>query len=524
MALLSGFEVTIDEVNVMSAASLAAFDARAVPAGWSIVTPAQLGLGAQYQDGNYFKNGNSGASAIVLQKGNEYIVSIRGSDDAADAGQVSKLADGTYINFFKPLLNAVSAAAPTDAHFSFTGISLGGGAVNNLANIAASAYGGRFADATFVGFASPIINDKSGIVNFGFENDPIFKKLGNYQSHTSSLDNLVLATDEYLAGNYDGRHPYSEDAHYKAQIGFEAIARLSQSEFYNRMSPDSLVIFAASNGIIQDQAPGRTIGAFYLGQDTADRIVGRSGSDFIEGFSGNDTLTGGAGNDQIKGGLGNDALSGGLGIDTLDGGGGNDRLLVTGTEAKSDRLFGGIGTDTLKVTGTADLTLAKFNATTSSIEIWQGNGKAVLGDSAANTFDFSGLKSVSGISYVDGGAGNDILVGSNFADVLRGGAGVDKLTGGGGNDTLTGGADFDTFIFAAGFGKDRITDFTEGSGLNDVIQFDDAVFANFNAVMAAAVQVGANVEIRLDANNVLTLNDVSLTGAHRLMADDFTFV
>jgi hypothetical protein len=38
-----------------------------------------------------------------------------------------------------------------------------------------------------------------------FENDPIYKDLENYSNEPSSLDNLVLATAEYMAGNYDGR-------------------------------------------------------------------------------------------------------------------------------------------------------------------------------------------------------------------------------------------------------------------------------------------------------------------------------
>jgi hypothetical protein len=38
------------------------------------------------------------------------------------------------------------------------------------------------------------------------------------------------------------------------------------------------------------------------------------------------------------------------------------------------------------------------------------------------------------------------------------------------------------------------------------------------------VQVGLDVEIHLDADNVLTLSNVSLTGATTLVADDFRFI
>jgi Ca2+-binding RTX toxin-like protein len=64
-----------------------------------------------------------------------------------------------------------------------------------------------------------------------------------------------------------------------------------------------------------------------------------------------------------------------------------------------------------------------------------------------------------GSGTLRGDAGNDTLTGGNGADRLDGGADNDSLTGGGGNDVLTGGGGADRFIFAAGFGHDRITDF-----------------------------------------------------------------
>jgi Ca2+-binding RTX toxin-like protein len=524
MSLLTGFNVTFEQCALMGYASLAAFDGKPIPDGWTVVTPADLGLGSQYQDGNYFKNGNSGASAIVLQQGNEFIIAFRGTDDSADVANYTMLANGSYLNFFTPLLNAVSAYAPVDAQFSFTGASLGGGVVNNIANVAATAYGGRFADGTFVAFASPIVVNKSGILNLGVENDPIFKLVNGYRDQASSLDNLVLATDNYLAGNYDGRHPFSMDDHNSAQLGLDAVNQLQVSEFYDIMVPDSNVIFAASDGVITDMNPKRaSVGAFYIGREGSDdQMKGRNGADFLEGFGGDDTLTGGAGNDQIKGGEGNDTITGGLGNDILQGGDGDDTFVISGLDAKLDQFDGGAGYDTLQVTGTSDLIMLGFNPT--SVETWQGNGKGVIGDKTANTLDFSGLQSVSGLAYVDGGAGSDVLVGSQGADDLRGNKGRDTITGGEGNDTLSGGADPDAFIFHADFGKDVITDFTEGTGLNDVIQFDQSLFADFNAVMAAAVQVGLDVEIHLDADNVLTLSNVSLTGATTLVADDFRFI
>src|SRR5262245_65079823 len=121
MSLLSGFDVSLSEIRVLGDASRAAFAGGSIPSGWSVVTPDALGLGNQYQDGNYYRGGNTGASAIVLQKGNEYIVSFRGTDGADDVSRYFELYSGQYINHFSPLLNALAAQAPSDATFSFTG-------------------------------------------------------------------------------------------------------------------------------------------------------------------------------------------------------------------------------------------------------------------------------------------------------------------------------------------------------------------------------------------------------------------
>jgi RTX calcium-binding nonapeptide repeat (4 copies) len=304
MSLLSGFNVTLPQLDLLGQAAMAAFAGGAIPAGWNVVTPQQLGIASQYRDGNYFTN--NGATAIVLQQGSTWIVSFRGTDGLDDVLQYPKLVFGTYINHFQPLLSAVASNAPNDTSFYFTGASLGGGATNLMADIAASQYGGKFASSHFVAFASPNISDAIGILNVGFENDPIYKAVDIYNDFPSSLDNLVLATSQYMQGNYDGLLPPDDYAH-NAALAFDAFDRLQSSVFFNQMTPDSVVIFDAFSGTVQDITPGReNTGVFYLGENVADVIVGRNGDDNIEGFAGDDTLSGGPGNDYLNGGTGFD--------------------------------------------------------------------------------------------------------------------------------------------------------------------------------------------------------------------------
>lgn len=91
--------------------------------------------------------------------------------------------------------------------------------------------------------------------------------------------------------------------------------------------------------------------------------------------------------------------------------------------------------------------------------------------------------SVAGVNFstiLDGGSGNDYLIGSDGRpdqliggqgnDKLNGRAGDDRLTGGVGDDVLIGGAGHDTFVFALNSGHDTIVDFVAGE---DVIELDD---------------------------------------------------
>lgn len=235
-----------------------------------------------------------------------------------------------------------------------------------------------------------------------------------------------------------------------------------------------------------------------------------------------DTIKGKAGNDIINGLAGNDVIDGGGGVDQVDGGAGNDTIVISTSKGVSDQLLGGLGTDTISISGSKAVTLAGFDAAGQGIEQWQGNGMQLKGTADANIFDFSGISTVTGLKFIDGAGGDDHLVGSNFNDVLRGGSGADIIEGGAGNDTLSGGSESDIFVFHAGFGQDSIADFAAGSGLgHDIIQFDDALFADFAAVMSSATQVGNNVVISYDIDNQLTLQSRTLAS---LVAEDFQFV
>lgn len=394
MSLFSGFGVDVATVKLLAAASGTAMGGP-IPPGFSVYSQ--------------FDDPRTGASATVLKSGNNYVLAFRGTDNDLDKAQYPLLATGGYIKLFDSFLKTL----PTDGQYYVTGASLGGGAANQLADIASTAYGGKFANAKFVAFASPNIARSSNIMNFGFENDPVFKVLKGYQDGANSLDNLALANSEYAAGNYDGRHPFSDKAHAGS---LELFDRLLTASFYDIMQPDSAVIFVATDAMVTDRDPGRTsTGAFYLGRGTADQIAGRDGADFLEGFGGADLLKGGAGNDHLSGGAGNDVLDGGTGTDTAVFSGNANQYTVTknndGSFTVTDlRANAPDGSDQL-----TNVELLKFANTTVTIGSYEPPPPPVnmnlVGDGGRNT--------------LVGGDGNDTLRGNGGRDLLDGGAGTD---------------------------------------------------------------------------------------------------
>ncbi|WP_160108763.1 peroxidase family protein [Pseudomonas izuensis] len=214
-----------------------------------------------------------------------------------------------------------------------------------------------------------------------------------------------------------------------------------------------------------------------------DNLSGDNGDDILTGNGGNDTLNGDAGNDQLFGGIGIDTLNGGTGDDSLDGGDGNDTL------------NGGVGDDTL------------------------------LGGLGDDSLD-GGI----GNDLLQGGDGNDTLLGGVGNDTLLGGIGNDQIDGGTGNDTVTGGAGNDimdasngndVFLFAAGFGTDRIIGFdANAAGGQD--RLDISAFNITAATFAGSVtiaDVGADTLVSFGGADSIRL--VGVADATTVTATDF---
>ena len=254
-------------------------------------------------------------------------------------------------------------------------------------------------------------------------------------------------------------------------------------------------------------AEGAPVGTQNSGTEGGESLETQDGNDLIRGLGGDDTLDGGAGDDTLTGGEGDDVfiIAPGAGSDTItDFGTGTDRLEFTGG------LFADLVAVQAAATATEEGNLEITLSETETLTLENTSPDALTADTVT-TLDADGEDTttppvnrfVNGTNFddpdVSAGAGNDVLNGNRGNDVINGGAGDDELTGGPGSDT---------FSFFPTVGSDRVTDFNAGDG--DRLQFNNGLFADLNAVRAAATETDGNLEIAISETETLTVDGASL--------------
>ncbi|WP_017296494.1 calcium-binding protein [Nodosilinea nodulosa] len=178
------------------------------------------------------------------------------------------------------------------------------------------------------------------------------------------------------------------------------------------------------------------------GGPQGDFLYGDGGNNILHGGEGNDYLDGVAGNNQLFGDGGDDLLAARLGGEQLEGGEGTDTLLVAADTAiqLTDTTLGGPQAAersprpelaTALGIGPAEIGPSQLSGSTlASIE-----RATLVGGKGDNWLDAAAF---SGAAHLDGGEGNDWLIGGTGANDLRGGTGSDGLIGGPGDDVLRG--------------------------------------------------------------------------------------
>ena len=274
------------------------------------------------------------------------------------------------------------------------------------------------------------------------------------------------------------------------------------------------------------------------GDEGDDALYGESGNDGLIGNLGNDSLFGGDGDDNLYGNAGNDFLNGGLGKDYISGGEGNDVIrgdsddVISITDSDSvsknapslkantpiteeinnvngDILDGGIGNDYLTGSSGNDSLIGGIGI--DSLFGGYGNDTLYANYAEGVVEDSLDLKEKNR-EVLDGGAGDDYLLGSLGKDFLIGGAGNDYLLGGLGQDSLIGGAGDDTLIGGRGadsfvfenqvtkfdLGHDTVKQFRGGQG--DKIVLSKSTFSKLGS------KPGSGFKIKSEFATISTKN------------------
>jgi Ca2+-binding RTX toxin-like protein len=301
--------------------------------------------------------------------------------------------------------------------------------------------------------------------------------------------------------------------------GTATVANTALIQVFGQGGNDTITLNETSGALPRANLFGGT------GNDT---LTGGTGGDMIFGQSGNDSLLGKGGFDFLFGGSENDTLTGGDADDQVFGESGNDRMIWNPGD-DTDLNEGGAGTDTVEVNGgngaevfttTANGTRVRFDRLDPapfSIDI--GTSEKLVVNMSGGNDSFSATGNLAALIQitVDGGAGNDTILGSNGADVLFGGDGDDFIDGQQGNDVAFMGAGNDVFQWDPGDGSDTI----EGQDGSDTMLFNGSAGAE---QFEASANGGRVLFTRTLGNIVMDLNDVESIDLNALGNTDTAIV
>ena len=335
--------------------------------------------------------------------------------------------------------------------------------------------------------------------------EDLFGGLGNDTIYAggSSVSDYLFGDDgdDYLVGNsgqnvINGGDGFDYASYETANIGVNVDLSIAGLQTTNAGS-DQLVSIEALVGSDFDDS--------LYGNAGANELFGRTGNDLLDGGDGNDLLISVAGNDTMLGGTGDDSfLFGSPDSGTMDGGAGVDTLQfdfrysylpitfifsdelnadlavavnqwaieIDNVEFVDNQFYGSLGDDLIDLTG------ASYEADGGILAVNGGEGNDVIIGSDGQWED------------LQGGIGNDTLIAGNTDDYLYGGIGDDLLIGNNSTHVLDGGGGIDVASYAAATGAVTVdlneSDFqdTGGSGTHQLVDIENLAGSSYNDVFS----------------------------------------
>ena len=388
-------------------------------------------------------NGGSGNDALIGGSGND-IFEVSGSSDGFDTVNGGLGTDTIQASSGNTIIGLTSfTGIETISSNGFANVTIGGTTLadtfdfTSVALTGITRIDGNLGNDVITGsVAADIIygGDGADTLTGGAGNDSLYGDLGDDILTGGVGDDILSGGDERDTFRFSG-----------TSNGFDNID--------GGLGSDTISVLA--NGTIVGATAISGVEIINAGTFTGVSIAGSAGADTLD-LSSVVTVTGtitkidgGAGDDRITGSSLNDTILGSGGNDILSGGAGNDIFQFSGTANGFDAVDGGIGTDT--ISALANATVIGLSSVTGVETISAGTftGVYITGSANADTLDFSGV-TLTNIVRVEGGAGNDTLIGNAAINTLWGGLGNDRIDGGAGNDNLQGDDGDDVLIGGSG--------------------------------------------------------------------------
>lgn len=452
-----------------------------IPVGINGGMGADSLLGSNFADtlnagtGDDVLSGLGGRDLMMGGVGND-VLDGGGSDDTLDGGAgvdtVRRRNDLNFVVTNSALIERMgSAVVTTDQLLGVEAVAITGGLSANHIDLSgfsgavtSTIQGNGGNDTIFGSDGADVITTTSGadVIDGRGGNDVVRSGAGADSLNGGAGNDLLEGDDDHdtISGG-DGNDIIiggADDDSLSGGIGADVLAAVSGAD-------------SMSGGDGNDQLLGGEGAETMQGDFGDDRLFGMGGNDSLDGGAGADSLQGGAGTDTLLGNAGDDQVSGGAGADSIDGGAGSNRLM----EAADGNVV---------IVGTAIKSEAIGNETPLSISriiLSGGSGK-----------DFFDARQATVPVLLQGGAGNDTLLGGLRADGIAGGDGDDVISGGGGIDQLSGGAGFDDWLEQAdsNFTVNGITVTSDATNRERVTDIERIVLIggnranNFNAAAA----------------------------------------
>lgn len=405
--------------------------------------------------GNDTLFGDNGYTGDATSDGDDFLYGEEGDDQLfGEGGDDVLLGDGTFTVGERPTRDDIPAFVNYEADTAGEDWLVGdagedllfGGGKNDLL------LGGADADQLSGGSGEDILNGSGGQDELFGDNDDDTLQI-DFASADGTIDQLRGNAGRDMLAIIGRSETVVDDGEPTLKTDFDDELRIGRSQ--DSGMPNRF--FAESRDLETSDPPTRIEFDFSTGLNNDIELIGLQGLDGDDNLSVEDPVEDDQGNRigweyVLDGGPGNDFLIGGPGDDVLRGGPGNDRIEARGGD---DSLFGDEGDDELFGEGGRD-----YVSTGPGGDFVVGGGgepELIVGGD-----DNDILVADNGIfgATIEGGPGDDILIGSQGADIIRGGVGDDIIFGLGSGDTIIGGpptaAESDADVLVGGLGKDVV--------------------------------------------------------------------